>query len=125
MRGFSRTRPRVIAAKLAAVLAGAAAAFTGCSALDPFPTYPQQPASGVKDAGPRVAICYDLLKSSREAVEQAAQAECGPNSRPDRVDTDWKLDYCPLLLPARATFVCKPAKKAEIEPERRAGSGLD
>ena len=25
-----------------------------------------------------------------------------------RVDTDWKLDFCPLLLPARATFVCAP-----------------
>jgi hypothetical protein len=93
--------------------APAIAAFFGlaaCSALDPFPTFPQQPVAGVKDAGPRVAICYDLLRSSRETVAETAQAECAGGTRAVRVDTDWKLDYCPLLLPARATFVCTPKK---------------
>ena len=26
------------------------------------------------------------------------------------VRTDWQMQYCPLLLPARATFVCAPKK---------------
>lgn len=86
------------------------AAFAGCGALDPYPTYPQQTPAGVIDPGPRVAICYDFVASSRDAVQKAAQLECGPNTLPTRVDTDWKLDHCPLLLPARATFVCTPKK---------------
>jgi hypothetical protein len=94
----------------AALVLAATIGLAGCSALAPFPTSPQQPAAGVKDLGPRVAICYDLLATSRATVQQAAQAECGAHTRADRVDTDWKLDYCPLLLPARATFVCTPAK---------------
>lgn len=87
-----------------------AAELAGCSVLTPYPTYPQQPAAGVKDAGPRVAICYDALASSRATVQQAAQDECGPGTLAARIDTDWVLDFCPLLLPARATFVCHPKK---------------
>ncbi len=101
---------RVAARRFSAVVMAAAALLTACSALDPYPTYPQQPEAGEKDAGPRVAICYDFVKSSRAAVEKAAQAECGPGTRANRVATDWKLDYCPLLVPARATFVCAPKK---------------
>jgi hypothetical protein len=97
-------------AGIAAALVVAAASLAACSALDPFPTYPQQPVAGVKDAGPRVAICYDLLRSSRAEVQKAAQDECAPDTVAARVDTDWKLDDCPLLLPARATFVCTPKK---------------
>jgi hypothetical protein len=88
----------------------ASAGLAGCSALEPYPTEPQVPRAGVNDGGPRVAICYDMVASSRETVQKAAQGECAPNTVAARVDTDWKLDYCPLLLPARATFVCKPAK---------------
>jgi hypothetical protein len=94
----------------AALALAATAALAGCSALDPYPTYPQPPAAGVKDAGPRVAICYDPLASSRDTVQKAAQDECVPNALAARVDTDWRLDNCPLLLPGRATFVCKPKK---------------
>ena len=93
-----------------ALVLAASAGLAGCSALDPYPTYPQQPAAGVKDPGPRVAICYDVVKSSRAEVQKAAQDECAPNTVATRVDTDWKLDFCPLLLPARATFVCTPKK---------------
>ena len=57
-----------------------------------------------------MAICYDAVVSSRAEVQKAAQDECTPNTLAMRVDTDWKLDYCPLLLPARATFVCAPKK---------------
>ncbi len=94
----------------AAVVLVAIAELAGCSALEPYPTYPQQPAAGAKDPGPRVAICYDILASSRDTMQKAAQGECGPDTLAARVDTDWKLDYCPLLLPTRATFVCKPKK---------------
>jgi hypothetical protein len=94
----------------AALILAASAGLAGCSALAPYPTYPQQPAAGVTDPGPRVAICYDLLKSSRAEVQKTAQDECAPNTLATRVDTDWKLDFCPLLLPARATFVCTPKK---------------
>ncbi len=92
------------------VLVVAAAGLAACSAFTPYPTYPQPAAAGVKDAGTRVAICYDLMVSSRAEVQKAAQDECAPNTLPMRVDTDYKLDYCPLLLPARATFVCAPKK---------------
>jgi hypothetical protein len=94
----------------AALLLAADAALGGCSAFAPYPTYPQQPAAGEKDAGAGVAICYDLLVSSRDDVQKTAQGECAPNTVAKRADTDWKLDYCPLLLPARATFICAPKK---------------
>lgn len=95
----------------AALALAATAGLAGCSALDPYPAYPQQPAAGVKDAGPRVAICYDPLASSREVVQKAAQGECAPDTVAARVDTDWKLDNCPLLLPGHATFVCTPREQ--------------
>lgn len=98
------------ASRLLAFLAAATAGLAGCSALAPYPTYPQQPQAGVKDAGPRVAICYDSLVSSKDEVQKVAQGECEPNTTAARVDTDAKLDYCPVLLPARATFVCSPKK---------------
>jgi hypothetical protein len=82
----------------------------GCSAFDPYPDTPQPAAPGVKDAGPRVAICYDFVVSSGSEVQKAAQDQCGPHTVAARVDTDWRLDFCPLFLPARATFVCKPKK---------------
>ena len=93
-----------------AALLVAAASLGACSAFAPYPTDPQPAAAGVKDAGTRVAICYDAVVSSRAVVQKAAQDECTPDTRATRVDTDYKLDYCPLLLPGRATFVCAPKK---------------
>ncbi|HEY1301076.1 MAG TPA: hypothetical protein VGF07_11310 [Stellaceae bacterium] len=98
------SRPGTVAALIAA------AALAGCSALDPYATYPRQPAAGVVDPGPRVAVCYDTLVSTTKAVEQTAQEECPAHTRATRIDTDWLLLNCPLLLPARATFVCAPEK---------------
>ena len=88
-----------------------AAGLAGCSALDPNPTYPREPEAGSQDKGPRVAICYDALVSSAALVQRAAQKECAANSLATRVDTDLLLQFCPLLLPARATFVCVPKTK--------------
>ena len=48
-----------------ALLVLVSSGLAGCSALTPYSTYPQQPVAGKKDAGPRVAICYDALASSR------------------------------------------------------------
>ncbi len=87
-----------------------ASALTGCSALDPYATYPRQPGTGITDPGPRVAVCYDTLVSARAMVQQTAQQECPAHTLATRIDTDWLLLDCPLLLPARATFVCTPKK---------------
>ena len=93
-----------------ALLVAAGTGLAGCSAFDPYPTTPQPAAPGVADAGQRVAICYDAVISSRAEVQRAAQQQCAPNTRATRLDTDRRLDFCPLLLPARATFVCTPKK---------------
>ncbi|HEY3912517.1 MAG TPA: hypothetical protein VGM07_21910 [Stellaceae bacterium] len=88
----------------------AVAQLAGCTVFDPYPATPQPAIAGAKDAGPRVAICYDFAVSSTAEVQQAAQQQCAPDTRAARIATDWKLDFCPLLLPARATFVCAPSK---------------
>jgi len=96
-------------ARTLAVLVAAPIALTSCSALDPYPTYPAQARSG-DDPGPRVAICYDTLASTLDQVQAAAQQECAPDTQARALRTDWYMQYCPLLLPARATFVCSPNK---------------
>jgi hypothetical protein len=90
------------------MLIAAALALTGCSAFDPYPTYPANARPGEVDPGPRVAICYDTLVSTLDQVQAAAQQECEPNTAATPVRTDWYMQYCPLLLPARATFACSP-----------------
>ncbi|MBV8779388.1 MAG: hypothetical protein JO032_00945 [Alphaproteobacteria bacterium] len=92
--------------RFAALLAAAAAA--GCDAVNPFATAPPAAAPGVQDAGPRVAVCYNPLKTSADKVRSLAQADCFDNRVAERVDTDFRLDNCPLLAPGRATFVCRP-----------------
>jgi hypothetical protein len=98
-----RPAPRIAAPLLALGLAG-------CAALDPYPATPQPATAKVKDAGPRVAVCYDFAVSSSAAVQKEAQDQCAPDTRATRIATDWMLDFCPVLLPARATFVCAPKK---------------
>ena len=95
--------------KIAGTVA-ALALLASCSALEPYPVQPRAAPTGEGDAGPRVAICYDTLASSLDEVERAAQEECAPNTVATYSSTDWNLQYCPLLLPARATFVCAPKK---------------
>jgi hypothetical protein len=83
-----------------------AAALAGCS---PFATFPQ---AAQKNAvkGPRVAICYNPVASKESAVAKAAGEQCAANRVAVRVATDWHLNYCPLFLPARATFTCAAKK---------------
>jgi hypothetical protein len=85
-------------------------ALTGCSALAPFPTYPRMAGPGEEATALRVAMCYDALVSSLDEVQAAAQQECPANTTAAYFDTDWRLEFCPLLLPARATFACAPKK---------------
>ena len=104
---------RRLAAALAllATLAGVA----GCGALNPFPTLPK-PARPVKAgqpaAPPRVAICYDGLATSFAKATADAQQQCPKGTTATPVATDYWMDYCPLLLPARATFACRPTAGA-------------
>ena len=42
------------------------------------------------------------------AAQAEAQKECPAGTTAEPVDTDYILNYCPLLVPAHATFVCKP-----------------
>jgi hypothetical protein len=88
-----------------------AVSMAGCSsALTPFGTAPRGLAAGEKDPGVRVAVCYNGLKTPAEKLLELAQAQCFGGTVAERIDTDYRLDDCPLLTPARATFVCKSAK---------------
>lgn len=97
---------RPLAALLALVAVMAAA---GCGALDPYPTAPRAGQPG-QPGGPRVAICYNTMKTTIAAVQAEAQRECPAGTAARSVDTDWYIQNCPLLLPARATFVCAPSQ---------------
>jgi len=83
---------------------------TGCSALTPYSTTPLAPKSAAVDLRTRVAICFNKLKTSPDQVQQQAQAECPNNSVPELIDTDYRLEFCPIAVPGRSTFVCVPQK---------------
>ncbi len=93
----------------AALLLTLAATLAGCDALDPFPAAPQAAPPGAPPV-PRVAICYNTLTTTLAEVAAQAQQECSAKTVAEPVDTDWYLQTCPLLLPARATFVCAAKK---------------
>jgi hypothetical protein len=93
----------------ATLLLAGAAILAGCGALDPYPAPPRAAQSGAP-AGPRVAICYNTLATSLAEVQRQAQQECSADAVAEPADTDWYLQSCPLLLPARATFVCRAGK---------------
>jgi hypothetical protein len=95
-----------------AALLLAAAVLVGCnSAITPFSTVPQAAPAGATDPGPRVAICYNTFKSSAAQIQEAAQAECLNGGTAELIYTDYRLDFCPLATPGRATFICKPKPK--------------
>jgi hypothetical protein len=86
-----------------------AAALAGCGMLDPYPTQPRAAQPGAPP-GPRVAICYNTLSTTLAEVQKEAQQECAAGTLAEPADTDWYLQNCPLLLPARATFLCRPKR---------------
>jgi hypothetical protein len=71
---------------------------------------PSHSAAGEVDVGPRVAVCRDPFVSSLDDAQRVAQEECAANTVATYSSTDWYMQYCPLLLPAHATFVCTPKK---------------
>jgi len=83
---------------------------TGCSGFTPFPAPPPALGYGVKDPGPRVAICYNGLKTTDQEIRQLGQEQCPPNTVAEPLGTDYQFDNCPLMTPTRATFLCKTAK---------------
>jgi hypothetical protein len=93
-----------------------AAALAGCGALDPYPTYPRAASGGSAAGSPpahRIAICYNALSTTLAQVRAEAQQECAadyPRTRAEPAGTDYYLQNCPLLLPARATFACIPPR---------------
>ena len=87
-----------------------AACVAGCSGLTPFATSPRGLAANEPNPGTRVAVCYNTFKTPSEKLLQMAQAQCGDKTVAEQIDTDYRLDDCPLLTPGRATFVCKPTK---------------
>src|SRR5437899_4399519 len=84
LRGVSRAGARRSGMRRMRALADAVAALValdGCSALQPYPTFPPEARPGEAAGGPRVAICYDTLVSSLDQVQAAAQQECAPNTQ--------------------------------------------
>ena len=87
-----------------------AATLAGCSGFTPFATSPPALAIGEVAPGKRVAVCYNGLKTPPEKLQEMAQAECLGEGNAQPLDTDYRLDNCPVMTPARATFLCKPGK---------------
>ena len=92
-----------------AALAIGIAWLAGCGALTPYPTVPIAARPGAP-AGPRVAICYNTLTTSLAEVQRQGQQECPPDTSAEPDDTDYYVQNCPLLLPGRTSFICRPQK---------------
>jgi hypothetical protein len=88
----------------------AVAALFGCSNLAPYATAPPALPPGKTATGPRVAICFDGFSGSRAAVQARAQRECPAHTVARFLATDLRMNHCPMLLPARASFLCAPKK---------------
>ena len=82
------------------------ALLAGCGTFEPYPTAPIAAAPGAP-AGQRVAICYNSVSTTLPEVQNSAQQECPADTVAEPADTDYYLQNCPLLLPGRATFVCR------------------
>jgi len=87
----------------------AMAVLGGCGAFSPYATLPRTAEPG-QPAGQRVGICYNTFHSTLDQVQAEAQRECPSDTAAQPVDIDWHMQMCPLLLPARATFVCVAKK---------------
>jgi hypothetical protein len=93
-----------------ALVLAALLGLAGCSAFEPYPTVPPAARPGEAASAPRVAICYDALRSSRAEVRARAQQECPADTTARFVATDLRMNHCPILLPRRASFVCAPGR---------------
>ncbi|HKW52975.1 MAG TPA: hypothetical protein VJO12_04725 [Stellaceae bacterium] len=78
---------------------------TQCSGwLPPFETVP--PDTEADSTTTRVAVCYNALTASPEQLLGIATASCGPGTTPQPAGRDLALNYCPVLIPSRATYTC-------------------
>jgi hypothetical protein len=73
--------------------------------LPPFDTVPPTDAAA-DSATTRVAVCYNALTASPEQLLGIAATSCGPGTTPQPAGRDISLDYCPVLIPSRATYSC-------------------
>jgi hypothetical protein len=85
------------------------------SALPPFETVPLPAAPG-ESPEPRVSVCYNFLTASAEQVQGVAAASCSPGATPQPVARDVSLNYCPVLIPTRATFICAAPDATTARP---------
>lgn len=89
----------------------AASSACACGALTPYASAPAPLPAGVTDHRQRVGICANPLKTTPQQVQQLAQAECLGNTVAEQVTgDDYRLDVCPLAVPARVTFACAARK---------------
>ena len=81
----------------------------GCGAGDlaPYQGLPRPAPAGTVETGERIGICYNALFSTPAKVRAAAADACGPESIPELLHQDMRLN-CPLMTPVRATFLCVP-----------------
>ena len=83
----------------------------GCGAFEPFPTTPPPLDSGqAAPAGQRVGVCFNPMSGNDAEMQAAAQQECPADTVAELAATDYHVQTCPLLVPGRASFVCKPKK---------------
>jgi hypothetical protein len=79
-------------------------------ALPPYETVPPALSSAQQKAGgtqpTRVAVCYNALTTTAAEVRALAARSCDAGTAPKPVAHDLTLNNCPMLQPARATFVC-------------------
>jgi hypothetical protein len=54
----------------------------------------------------RIAICYNRLWNSADAVRSAATQACGGKSAAHVDNQGLDLDACPLMTPTQAVFTC-------------------
>lgn len=83
---------------------------TSLAACGETPLAPTEarPATGAKsDARPRVAFCYNSAATTPKLVLDEARSACGVGSTPRLVADGLSLAACPVLSPARVTFVCE------------------
>jgi len=99
---MQRCSLRSVAAALSCLLLGACG-----SLVAPFEGLARDPEPGVIEAGPRIAVCYNAMFSTPQAVRRVAEEACGNNTIPRPLGQDMRLS-CPLLTPVRATFICAP-----------------
>lgn len=69
-----------------------------------------EPAAPAPAPGGQVAICYNRMWNSAEAVRSAAALACGAKSTPQVVSRDFDLNACPVMTPSHAVFACGAAK---------------